>query len=35
MMATRGTTKLANEAWEALFRAQSTIVQELAARDAW
>ena len=35
MMATRTTTKLANEAWEALFRAQSTIVQELAARDAW
>jgi DNA-binding MarR family transcriptional regulator len=31
----RSTTKLANEAWEALFRAQSTIVQELAARDAW
>jgi DNA-binding MarR family transcriptional regulator len=29
------TTRLANEAWEALFRAQSTIVQELAARDAW
>jgi DNA-binding MarR family transcriptional regulator len=35
MTATRGTTKLANQAWEALFRAQSTIVQELAARDAW
>jgi DNA-binding MarR family transcriptional regulator len=35
MTATRSTTKLANEAWEALFRAQSTIVQELAARDAW
>jgi DNA-binding MarR family transcriptional regulator len=35
MMATRSTTKLANEAWEALFRAQSTIVQELSARDAW
>jgi DNA-binding MarR family transcriptional regulator len=34
-MATRSTTKLANEAWEALFRAQSTIIQELAARDAW
>ena len=29
------TTRLANEAWEALFRAQSTIVRELAARDAW
>ena len=35
MMATRSTTKLANETWEALFRSQSTIVQELAARDAW
>jgi len=35
MTATRTTTKLANEAWEALFRAQSTIVQELSARDAW
>jgi DNA-binding MarR family transcriptional regulator len=35
MMTTRSATKLANEAWEALFRAQSTIVQELAARDAW
>jgi DNA-binding MarR family transcriptional regulator len=35
MMATRTTTKLANEAWEALFRAQSTISQELTARDAW
>jgi DNA-binding MarR family transcriptional regulator len=33
--ATRSTTKLANQAWEALFRAQSTIIQELAARDAW
>jgi len=28
-------TKLANQAWEALFRAQSTIIQELSARDAW
>jgi DNA-binding MarR family transcriptional regulator len=35
MIATRSSTKLANQAWEALFRAQSTIVQELAARDAW
>ena len=35
MMATRSTTKSANEAWEALFRAQSTIIQELTARDAW
>jgi len=35
MTATRSTTKVANEAWEALFRAQSTISQELTARDAW
>ena len=35
MIATRSDTKLANQAWEALFRGQSTIVQELAARDAW
>jgi DNA-binding MarR family transcriptional regulator len=35
MTAARSTTKLANEAWEALFRAQSTIIKELAARDAW
>ena len=35
MTATRSRTRLANEAWEALFRAQSTIVQELAARGAW
>jgi DNA-binding MarR family transcriptional regulator len=35
MMATRSTTKLANEAWEALFRAQSTIILALNARDAW
>jgi DNA-binding MarR family transcriptional regulator len=35
MIETRSTTKLANEAWESLFRAQSTIVQELSARDVW
>jgi DNA-binding MarR family transcriptional regulator len=35
MMATRSGAKLANQAWEALFRAQSTISQELSARDAW
>jgi DNA-binding MarR family transcriptional regulator len=35
MIETRSRTKLANETWEALFRAQSTIVQELSARDAW
>jgi DNA-binding MarR family transcriptional regulator len=34
-MATRSSTRLANEAWEALFRAQSTIIQELAATDVW
>jgi len=28
-------TKIANEAWEALFRAQATIARELAARDVW
>lgn len=28
-------TKLANEAWEALFRAQATIAQELTAGDIW
>src|SRR3954447_2419072 len=28
-------TRIANEAWEALFRAQATIVQELAAADVW
>lgn len=30
-----GDTKLANAAWEALFRAQKTIEAELAAGDAW
>jgi DNA-binding MarR family transcriptional regulator len=28
-------TRLANEAWEALFRAQATIARELAAGDVW
>lgn len=28
-------TRLANEAWEALFRAQSTVVRELTAADVW
>src|SRR5437867_13359466 len=28
-------TSLANEAWEALFRAQATIARELAAGDVW
>src|SRR6478672_11781348 len=30
-----GRTRIANEAWEALFRAQATIVQELGAADVW
>jgi DNA-binding MarR family transcriptional regulator len=30
-----GNTKLANEAWEALFRAQMTIAAELHAGDVW
>jgi|SRR5215212_8308479 len=28
-------TRIANEAWEALFRAQATIARELAAGDVW
>ncbi len=28
-------TRIANEAWEALFRAQSTIVRELTDGDVW
>jgi DNA-binding MarR family transcriptional regulator len=28
-------TRLANETWEALFRAQATIARELAAGDVW
>ena len=28
-------TRVANEAWEALFRAQATIARELAAGDVW
>jgi len=31
----KGRNKLANEAWEALFRAQATIARELSARDVW
>jgi DNA-binding MarR family transcriptional regulator len=30
-----GRTKIANEAWEALFRAQATIARELLAADVW
>jgi DNA-binding MarR family transcriptional regulator len=35
MTTTMSTTRLANETWEALFRAQATLIRELAARDAW
>lgn len=28
-------TRIANEAWEALFRAQSTVMRELTAADVW
>src|SRR3954454_12479619 len=31
----RSNLRLANEAWEALFRAQATIGRELAAGDVW
>ena len=31
----KGQNKLANEAWEALFRAQATIAREFTARDIW
>jgi len=31
----RSTTRIANETWEALFRAQATIALELTAADAW
>jgi DNA-binding MarR family transcriptional regulator len=30
-----GTARLANEAWEALFRAQATIAREFEAADIW
>jgi DNA-binding MarR family transcriptional regulator len=29
------TTRIANEAWEALFRAQATIARELTAGEVW
>jgi DNA-binding MarR family transcriptional regulator len=29
------TTRIANDAWEALFRAQATIARELTAGDVW
>jgi DNA-binding MarR family transcriptional regulator len=28
-------TRMANEAWEALFRAQATVMRELLAADVW
>jgi DNA-binding MarR family transcriptional regulator len=28
-------TRIANDAWEALFRAQATVAQELTAADVW
>jgi DNA-binding MarR family transcriptional regulator len=28
-------TRIANEAWEALYRAQATLLRELAAGDVW
>jgi DNA-binding MarR family transcriptional regulator len=28
-------TRMANEAWEALFRAQATVIRELQAADVW
>jgi DNA-binding MarR family transcriptional regulator len=28
-------TRIANEAWEALFRAQATVARELSAADVW
>jgi DNA-binding MarR family transcriptional regulator len=30
-----GRTRIANDAWEALFRAQATIARELIAGDVW
>lgn len=34
-MTVAGTARLANEAWEALFRAQATIAREFEAADIW
>jgi len=34
-MAVRSNAKIANEAWEALFRAQATIARELTSGDLW
>ena len=30
-----GRSRIANEAWEALFRAQATVARELSAADVW
>ena len=30
-----GRTRIANDAWEALFRAQATVARELTAADVW
>jgi len=32
---TKSRTRMANEAWEALFRAQATVQRELLAADVW
>jgi DNA-binding MarR family transcriptional regulator len=34
-MAARSNARIANEAWEALFRAQATIARELTSGDLW
>jgi DNA-binding MarR family transcriptional regulator len=34
-MALRSNTRIANEAWEALFRAQATISREVGVEDLW
>jgi len=31
----KGDTRLANEAWEALFRAQATMARDLLSQDVW
>ncbi|TML07251.1 MAG: LLM class flavin-dependent oxidoreductase, partial [Actinobacteria bacterium] len=35
VMALRSNTRIANEAWEALFRAQATISREVGVEDLW
>jgi DNA-binding MarR family transcriptional regulator len=34
-MAVRSTARIANEAWEALYRAQATVAQSLSAETEW